>query len=242
MWLVIFHARAQMQVEYWINDNIENRQSFASTANEPLSVGSQLKILESQSFVNKITFRFRPDKNSLWSVPYTTFVRTTEMVKENNEVKGCRFWIDNDLENIIYTEFSSGEIPDVISKLAVTTAAVSRMHQVCLQFIDDRGLYSVPVEFTVFVTNQANGLDDMDYSLYSVYPNPIVNGFYLKANSEVIKIEIFDLKGALQKSFLSSESGNTHKKYDVSDLTSGMYILRLYTEKNMMEFKINITR
>ena len=66
----------------------------------------------------------------------------------------------------------------------------------------------------------------------TLYPNPTSNILNIETKQKISKIEIFDLSGKL----LKSENGKD-KKVSVSNLTKGMYLIKLYTEIGVVNSK-----
>ncbi|OYU79360.1 MAG: internalin [Flavobacterium sp. BFFFF1] len=67
----------------------------------------------------------------------------------------------------------------------------------------------------------------------TVYPNPVRDLLYFKTEYSVLKVQIFDIIGRIISS--NSVSGN---KIDLSSLQSGNYVLKVYTEKGIMNTNI----
>lgn len=67
----------------------------------------------------------------------------------------------------------------------------------------------------------------------SIYPNPVKDILYIQSNIKVLKFEIYDISGRK----LSSNSVS-NDKIDLSDLKTGNYILKLYTENRTINSKI----
>jgi hypothetical protein len=65
------------------------------------------------------------------------------------------------------------------------------------------------------------------------YPNPVKEFLNFKTEHIISKIEVYDISGRI----LISNS-NSENKLDLSDLKTGNYILKLYTEKGIMNTKI----
>ena len=66
----------------------------------------------------------------------------------------------------------------------------------------------------------------------TLYPNPTSDVLNIETKQIISKIEIFDLSGKLVK----SENGKD-KKVSVSNLTKGMYLIKLYTENGVVNSK-----
>ena len=65
------------------------------------------------------------------------------------------------------------------------------------------------------------------------YPNPVKDYLNFKTELNIIKVQIYDVSGRI----LSSKSINENR-VDLSDLKTGSYVLKLYTEKGVVNTKI----
>lgn len=96
--------------------------------------------------------------------------------------------------------------------------------------------YNFPIvtnSYTTIVQNTL-GLQENDFiNNLVVYPNPVNNILNFKTELNISKIEVYDIAGRI----LSSNSV-FENKIDLSELKTGNYILKLYTEKGIMNTKI----
>ncbi len=77
------------------------------------------------------------------------------------------------------------------------------------------------------------GVEDKIISFIEVYPNPADNTISLKPQNEISKIEVFNLYGSKVKEFNSNFSNLT-----ISNLSSGVYILRIHSVKGIFIKKL----
>lgn len=74
---------------------------------------------------------------------------------------------------------------------------------------------------------------DLASKKINIFPNPVKDKFALNnANFEIKKVEVFNTKGQLVRQFKPS------KNYDISELESGVYILKLQDQKHVNTIKI----
>ena len=66
----------------------------------------------------------------------------------------------------------------------------------------------------------------------SVYPNPVVNTLYIKSNENIRQIEVMDLLGSV----IAKENGVDN--IDMSSYKTGIYLLRIHTEKGTVTKKV----
>ena len=69
-------------------------------------------------------------------------------------------------------------------------------------------------------------------SRFNVFPNPVKEKLHITAVSKVDKVEIFNIQGIRMKKVLNQNT------IDVENLSSGMYILRIYSENRIANKKI----
>ncbi|POS00807.1 putative repeat protein (TIGR01451 family)/predicted secreted protein (Por secretion system target) [Flavobacterium croceum DSM 17960] len=96
--------------------------------------------------------------------------------------------------------------------------------------------YNFPIVTNNYTTTVQNtlGLQENDFiNNISVYPNPVKNILNFKIEDNISKVEVYDISGRI----LSSNSIHENK-IDLSNLKTGNYILKLYTEKGIMNTKI----
>ena len=86
---------------------------------------------------------------------------------------------------------------------------------------------------TVYVKGAALSINQYNKQKQVIYPNP-ASEIVSVANSEIKTIKLYNLSGKLIK----SESGTT--QFNVSDLTKGIYILKLFSEEHIYFEKLII--
>lgn len=87
-----------------------------------------------------------------------------------------------------------------------------------------------PGEYRIYGNKQANlAIEDFEKgNMVSLYPNPVSNYFTLNFPSS--KVQIYSVAGQLVKTF--DTNGNTDFQFSVSDLTSGLYLVKTLDENN----------
>ena len=96
--------------------------------------------------------------------------------------------------------------------------------------------YNFPIVTNNYVTTIQNtlGLLENDFiKNNSVYPNPVKDFLSFKTEQNILKVEVYDIAGRIL-----SSSSVFENKIDLSLLKTGNYILKLYTEKGIMNAKI----
>jgi hypothetical protein len=96
--------------------------------------------------------------------------------------------------------------------------------------------YNFPIVTNNYSTTIQNplGLQENDFINDIVaYPNPVKDFLNFKTEQNVLKVEVYDIAGRILSSNLVYEN-----KTDLSNLKTGNYILKVYTEKGIMNTKI----
>lgn len=71
------------------------------------------------------------------------------------------------------------------------------------------------------------GISESKKELVNIYPNPVQNELFVQLEEgQITQLDILDLSGKVIKTITSSNA----KSIDVSNLTQGVYMLKVYTE------------
>ena len=85
---------------------------------------------------------------------------------------------------------------------------------------------SIQIQQILFVDEVLSAVDIQKEDLgISIYPNPVINSFKILSPLKIEKVEIFNVLG--QKSSIQNLKSNT---VDISTLSKGIYILKVYQE------------
>jgi hypothetical protein len=85
---------------------------------------------------------------------------------------------------------------------------------------------SIQIQQILFVNEVLSTVDIQKEDLgISIYPNPAINSFKILSPLKIEKVEIFNVLG--QKSSVQNLKSNT---IDISTLSKGIYILKVYQE------------
>ncbi len=82
--------------------------------------------------------------------------------------------------------------------------------------------------------SQSNTLSNINYDEFKLYPNPAINELTIEVNSDGL-IEVYDLTGKQIKRITVYNGLN---KIDLSNWFSGIYILRVSTEKEIISKRL----
>lgn len=83
------------------------------------------------------------------------------------------------------------------------------------------------------------GVNEVSETSVNVYPNPANQTLYVNATSNINKIEVFNTLG--QKVMTVSANDN-HAQLNTSNLSKGMYMLKLHTDNGVVNQKFTVAR
>ena len=114
-----------------------------------------------------------------------------------------------------------------LSSLTEDTEYNVRIKAICT---DNESAYSNILTFkTIKQVGCPNFADAELENLLQLFPNPITNELFIKSELKIEKVELYTLLGSL----LISEN-NFKDKISVSNLSAGVYLLKVYTEKGVV--------
>lgn len=94
--------------------------------------------------------------------------------------------------------------------------------------------YNAPIVTNTYVTNISTlGIHENEANKLLIYPNPVKDILYFNTEENVTKVEVYDIAGRILSS--NAAVGN---KVNLSGLTTGNYILKVYTENGITNAKI----
>jgi len=95
--------------------------------------------------------------------------------------------------------------------------------------------YNNPVVTNDYVTTILTSITNYESkeAVSAIFPNPVRDILQFKTIEKVLKVEVFDMTGRILRS-----GSITENKVNLSELKTGSYILKVYTEKGIMNTKI----
>ncbi|MDP4272478.1 MAG: T9SS type A sorting domain-containing protein, partial [Bacteroidota bacterium] len=87
--------------------------------------------------------------------------------------------------------------------------------------------------FYMSVSFGTSGIESTEVSKLKLYPNPVVNSLSISSDINVDKAEVYSVNGTL----MLSKSGSI-KSLDMSGLKSGSYLVKFYSEKEVIKQSI----
>lgn len=173
---------------------------------------------------------------------YLVSSRTETIPATVKSRKGANIYNNFDVDVSMYT-YTPHSPEDVV---AVVTANAGRMNGGDFKWtfnnaVDDN-LTTVNTALKTAITNYVSsmvgvqGIDNLVSAVhdpsainFSVYPNPVSDILKIETDATIAAVEILDLNG---KSLL--RQNNSEKSFDISNLETGSYILRVKTDKNII--------
>jgi Leucine-rich repeat (LRR) protein len=96
--------------------------------------------------------------------------------------------------------------------------------------------YNFPIVTNTTSTTVSNlGTGDFENTSVSVYPNPVKNILSITAKDNITSIQLFDIQGRLVSTKLTT---SMEASIDLSQQTSGVYFLKVYTDNGMKVEKV----
>ena len=136
---------------------------------------------------------------------------------------------DNDDDQIVYNIVSNSNQAQLSAQMSGKILNLTRTSREeatadLVMRATSNGLY-VDFNIHVIINYVPDGVDENEMSMISVYPNPAHDIIFVGANNDspVQRIDIYDVTGQL---ILTS----TKTEINVSELNSGMYIIRIYCD------------
>lgn len=76
--------------------------------------------------------------------------------------------------------------------------------------------------------------NDFEYSIneLEIYPNPVSDKLYINTSEEILKTVLFDVNGRI----INTKKNN--KTVDFSDISKGIYLIKIVTDKGIINKKI----
>ncbi|MEZ4739210.1 MAG: T9SS type A sorting domain-containing protein [Flavobacteriales bacterium] len=214
-------AQTITEYRYWINDD----QATLATASIGPAAAVQLNAILALPALTKdfntITIQFK-DSNGEYSAPQTAW-----FTKNSGAVNGYQYWIDDAIGNSTSGTIGPNNTVNLIADLP--TGTTGGTHFFTIRFSSANGGWSVPLttQFDFFNSvEELTGVNDL-----LLFPNPVTNELGLRLNAaeaSTLKLQILDVSGAIVRDLSTwSVVGTTYRNWDISDLASGTYLLRM---------------
>ena len=206
---------------FWVNDNVGSITTGSIDPNVVVNLNNLIDPGILPNDFNTVTIQFN-DADGEWSVPVTS-----TFVKNAGEVNGYEYWIDDDIANSTNTSIGPSTVVNLIADLP--TGVPAGTHFFTIRFSGTNGTWSVPLttQFNSFVSiEELPGISDL-----LLFPNPVSNELGLRLSTDdarTLNLQVLDISGALVRDLSTwSISGTTYRNWDISELASGSYLLRM---------------
>ena len=117
------------------------------------------------------------------------------------------------------------------------SAFANQSIQIAIKCISDANEYLFGV--TNFTVTSEVAVKDYDINSVSVYPNPANNVINVNATSNISNVEVYTITGQKVGDFTAN---NTNTTISISNLTSGLYLMRIHTENGVINKKFSVAR
>lgn len=206
---------------FWVNDNVANITTGSIGPNMVVNLNSLIDPGTLPKDYNTITIQFN-EADGEWSAPLTSV-----FVKNAGEVNGYEYWIDDNIADSYTSSIGPAGVVDLIADLP--TGVPAGTHFFTIRFSSTNGTWSVPLttQFESFV-----GIDELPgISELLLFPNPVTDALGVRLNTteaRQLDLQLLDAQGRVVRSLSSwSVDGSAYRNWDISDLASGSYLLRI---------------
>lgn len=161
-----------------------------------------------------------------WQVmPYTT--------DYPNDHYGVYILNDNDEETLLFEETLNASMSSFQQRVATIPATVSGNFRVAFRHFDNPGNGYVIILDNIMIVpaGSTQGIDNIENNSVSVYPTP-ANSVLTVEGEGIHSVQMFDASG---RTVLSRNNGG---KIDISDLASGIYVVRVTTTNGVSIKKV----
>ena len=201
----------------------------ASEVISPSTISESFSINTDGSAVNA-TLRFRYRKAAASTVsgvisvagqadfPFTLDDSSTETDGSDDNVTNVNEYFN--YTTVIPLSTTATNVTFTIDEFVLNTATTARLR-----------LYSVQVNGVIDTTLSTNDIDAQETKI-TAYPNPVTNSFQLGSNRTIETVKLYNITGRLLKTF------KLNANYDISDLSSGIYIVKVDSESGSETLKI----
>jgi ketopantoate hydroxymethyltransferase len=203
--------------------SIDKNSFNCSDIGNPIIV--TLTVIDNNDLVATCTTTIRVVDTSYPVFDVTTLPNDMVVGVNNTENNG---YILEDFRNQITVTDNCASILSVEQYPSPEQILTAGDHTITIEVFDNYNNYSF-YEFVITVDESLSTGDDDESNKLILYPNPTRGKVYFSI--EVEKVELFNLAG--QKIMQSSG-----KEVDLTNLSSGIYFVRSYTQKGIKVFKI----
>ncbi len=214
-------AQTITEYRYWINDDPATLTTASIGPASVVQLNATLVLPSLTKDFNTITVQFK-DSNGDYSVPQTTL-----FTKNSGAVNGYEYWIDDAIASSTSASIGPNNVVDLIADLP--TGTTSGTHLFTIRFSSVNGTWTVPLttQFDSFTSiDELPGISEL-----LLFPNPVTEELGLRLSvdaARTLNLQVLDISGAVLRDLSTwSVSGTTSRNWDISDLASGSYLLRV---------------
>lgn len=226
----------------YIDNNAFKIDSIAEANNKKLVIGESWcykakndEMVDITDPVATSALVYSRDGFDYWESVDTLFVKSMILLSQQSKVELVQFhWAYVLFGQLTYNSGTYGSMTPAQQLNAAQNFGYQNMWQFNLSPI---GLYT-QTEIAK-ICNSSTGLNTLEKSMgITIYPNPATYHLNINSDSMILAVNIYDLMG---KQLLSSDNGK-HTIHLPDNFTTGMYIIRVQTDKEFFSTKLIIDR
>lgn len=107
-----------------------------------------------------------------------------------------------------------------------------------VQYFDMDAPNQILITVPITINGISTSLKEVELDAINIFPNPASDYFSMTENNLISQISIFNIVGKQVKSFNAVSNGN----YSISDLSEGMYLVRLIDNKGKVAKVLRISK
>ncbi len=131
----------------------------------------------------------------------------------------------------VYIHIYPGQFPGAIDMIV---AGLADIDLVIADADDSSNTVTINFQFDITATS----IKELTQKAVKLYPNPTTDFFMLDGDAEIEFVEVYNLLGRKVREFVALEG----RTYDVSDLHSGFYLVRLMAGEESVIKTINLSK
>ena len=207
----------QVRLGDFVNDSDQNYYTLYDNL-EPI----ELNVGETYELSVRLDYAFNLDNAAVWiDFNRNAIFDDTELItmsQYNNNISNGSFTVPDD---VVYGQNLRMRVSNIYDNIS-----------------DPCGNAYGEVEDYVIIVNNTLDIDNFDENdrTVSVYPNPSSSDIFLKSSENILKVELYDLRG--RKIIQQNNLNKFETQFNVEHLKEAIYILNVYTKEKIIVKKI----
>ena len=207
----------QVRLGDFVNDSDQNYYTLYDNL-DPI----ELNVGETYELSVRLDYAFNLDNAAAWiDFNRNAIFDDTELInmsQYNNNISNGSFTVPDD---VVYGQNLRMRVSNIYNNIS-----------------DPCGNAYGEVEDYVIIVNNTLAIDNFDENdkTVSVYPNPSSSDIFLKSSENILKVELYDLRG--RKIIQQNNLNKFETQFNVEHLKEAIYILNVYTKEKIIVKKI----